>query len=224
MSQQTDSGTDVAVEKTTMREQVKSHLLGLIVVPGVVVATLSFIVGYLVNDIAGATGENEAFKVTSTKIVDLAQRAGEKFEAARQFEEQANDLLQRMRKSELELKSTREEALELKDEIATVHLAATSTENLVAKIVDSLSKNESFRQHVMGDFQERLTRLEEVGSKTRQPGDQILVPGAGPWGAWNDARCPANEYVCAIGQKVEGKQGKGDDTAMNGVRFRCCPL
>lgn len=53
----------------------------------------------------------------------------------------------------------------------------------------------------------------------------IKVPDEGPWGKWGQAEyCPDNQYVCGVAQKIEGKQGQGDDTAMNAVGFYCCPL
>ena len=46
---------------------------------------------------------------------------------------------------------------------------------------------------------------------------------AGGWGDWSDPLyCPAQHYVCGLRQRVEKRQGKGDDTAMNAVEFYCC--
>ena len=74
-------------------------------------------------------------------------------------------------------------------------------------------------------FDSRLTSLEQNLSKQRKPGSAIEPDGSGPWGNWHGAAyCPANHYVCGLQQRVEGKQGDGDDTAMNGLRFFCCPL
>jgi hypothetical protein len=45
----------------------------------------------------------------------------------------------------------------------------------------------------------------------------------GPWGEWGDSeRCTLGSAVCGMQVRIEAPQGKGDDTAMNGVRFRCC--
>jgi hypothetical protein len=52
-----------------------------------------------------------------------------------------------------------------------------------------------------------------------------LRPGDGYWGSWGAwATCPAGSYVCAAQVRIEGKQGGGDDTAMNGIRLKCCSL
>jgi len=44
----------------------------------------------------------------------------------------------------------------------------------------------------------------------------------GWWGGWHDKTCADNEYVCGIKVRVEGKQGGGDDTGMNGLKMKCC--
>jgi hypothetical protein len=42
----------------------------------------------------------------------------------------------------------------------------------------------------------------------------------GSWGAVSS--CPANQAICGVMTRVEGNQGNGDDTSLNGVRFACC--
>lgn len=59
---------------------------------------------------------------------------------------------------------------------------------------------------------------------TRSSG-YVNAPGAHAWGSWgNWGQCPNNTAVCGIQLKLEGSLGGGDDTAMNGVEFRCCNL
>lgn len=47
-----------------------------------------------------------------------------------------------------------------------------------------------------------------------------------PWGTWTSfAACPEHSAICGIAVKLEDHLlGDGDDTAMNGMRLRCCRL
>ncbi|KXZ48684.1 hypothetical protein GPECTOR_26g587 [Gonium pectorale] len=46
---------------------------------------------------------------------------------------------------------------------------------------------------------------------------------SGLWGTWNSyTYCPGESYICGIQVRVEGQQGSGDDTALNGLRIGCC--
>jgi hypothetical protein len=52
--------------------------------------------------------------------------------------------------------------------------------------------------------------------------------GVGPasytwFGSWKTpAYCPAGTAVCGLSTRIEGSQGSGDDTALNGVAVACC--
>lgn len=42
------------------------------------------------------------------------------------------------------------------------------------------------------------------------------------WGSWRGVvKCPENHYVDGFQARIEEKQGGGDDTALNGLKFRC---
>ncbi len=59
----------------------------------------------------------------------------------------------------------------------------------------------------------------------RPRGSQVGFANSGSWGVWSDPQfCPDGYYVCGLKQKVEPRQGDGDDSAMNAVAFYCCPL
>ena len=44
----------------------------------------------------------------------------------------------------------------------------------------------------------------------------------GHWGDWSEPQmCPANSFLSGWKQNVEGRQGNGDDTALDNVEYRC---
>jgi hypothetical protein len=54
-------------------------------------------------------------------------------------------------------------------------------------------------------------------------GPLIFPPTHTHWGSLTQTRsCPIGSAVCGVRTKLEGGLGGGDDTALNGVQFRCC--
>lgn len=82
---------------------------------------------------------------------------------------------------------------------------------------------EKEKEKAIDEIQKIMTDFKNID---RTPGpDPLPVKGGGPWGRWHEATyCPKNHYVCGLEQKVEDKQGKGDDTTLNQVALRCCKL
>jgi len=65
-------------------------------------------------------------------------------------------------------------------------------------------------------------KINAIGSKGAASSKTVT---SGYWGSWRGwASCPSKHYVCGLQARVEKKQGKGDDTAMNGLQMKCCPL
>jgi hypothetical protein len=55
-------------------------------------------------------------------------------------------------------------------------------------------------------------------------GTELNAGNGTPWGDWTQYKeCPAGSAVCGLSIKLQDKRGKdADDTAMNGLRLRCC--
>lgn len=75
------------------------------------------------------------------------------------------------------------------------------------------------------DFIDRVNGMDEFKKFPRHDPVRIEVDGGARWGSWREASyCPPNYYVCGLSQRVEGRQVRGDDTALNSVALECCPL
>lgn len=54
-------------------------------------------------------------------------------------------------------------------------------------------------------------------------GTTIQPTHATSWGSWTSVRsCPAGTAACGMELQIEGPQGGGDDTGVNGVKLHCC--
>lgn len=173
--------------------------------------------GFLLNDVARQKAQNDAYKDASTKILELTSYAADKASDAENSANQvaivaqrANDILSSAELTKSKLKTAE---------------AFQNSEALVNQISENLASRQDFNASVTGETNNRLSKLEAFVFKSRKPGSPIVVAGEAPWGGWRGATfCPDNQYVCGLEQKIEPKQGDGDDTAMNGVRMICCPL
>ncbi|XP_053319895.1 vitelline membrane outer layer protein 1-like [Spea bombifrons] len=58
-----------------------------------------------------------------------------------------------------------------------------------------------------------------------QPNPTVIsVPNGSPWGSWGRVdRCPSGHVARGFSIKAEPIQGRGDDTAVNGIQLRCVP-
>ena len=54
-------------------------------------------------------------------------------------------------------------------------------------------------------------------------GGGYTTSNMGGWGSWWGYKyCISGQRICGIQTRVEGRQGNGDDTALNGVDLMCC--
>ena len=64
--------------------------------------------------------------------------------------------------------------------------------------------------------------LRVVFCKPREWNIQVQKQYPGLWGTWKGmVMCPEKYYVDAFQARIDEKKGKGDNTALNGLKFRC---
>ena len=50
-----------------------------------------------------------------------------------------------------------------------------------------------------------------------------MYGGCTGWGRWHGPQwCGRGKKICAVNTRLEWKQGRGDDTSLNNVEFKCC--
>ncbi|CAB1438953.1 unnamed protein product [Pleuronectes platessa] len=68
-----------------------------------------------------------------------------------------------------------------------------------------------------------LGLFQQGAGVTSRPYTSVLtVPNGQRWGTWREPEmCPDQFFAVGFSTRVESRQGKGDDTALNGIRLIC---
>ncbi len=80
-------------------------------------------------------------------------------------------------------------------------------------------------QHWYKPFQSSTDDTAANGVIMKCPSGTAEASLTGKWGKWYPMKsCPTGSAVCGLTIRVESKQGKGDDTGMNGMHAMCCTV
>ena len=222
------------------KEAIRLYLRRAVLLPGGLLAVIAAlgagVAGFLINDIAVQQGQIEAYKDASgaimtvmsdiaTKSADVVNELKDHSTTARNVANEAEKAQERFALLESGAQDTVQSIEDMNNALANLQIPS-NLEALYDELAAQLVRNPEFRAKVGGDLNTRVTKLESQWSKLRSPAQArtVVIDGGGSWGKWYDASCPVNQYVCGLGQKVEPQQGRDDDTAMNAVRFQCCPV
>ena len=218
------------------KEAIRNYMRRSVLWPGGVLAVVAAlgagVVGFVINDVARTDAYKDATSAILTLINTSATRSATVIAELKGHETKAAQITQEFEEARRRLTALESGA---RDTVRSIEGMNNSLVNLevpsdIYALYDGLAKrlagNPKFKAEVAGDLNTRVTKLERQWSVRRSPtqAKNVNIAGAGPWGTWYDASCPANHYVCGLGQKVEARQGRDDDTAMNAVRFKCCAL
>ena len=186
---------------------IRRYLLRLVALPGAASIVIASFLGYLINDVGVKSAYQDAYSVAFSNVVEvIGETATTAATAAAQAE------------------SARESALRVQRELDEVSQAVaasellTSTDLQISEIAGDLMGRPEFLARVNG-----MQQLREFDRQAEPV--HVDVPGGTGWGRWyEESYCPRNHYVCGLSQRVEGAQGRGDDTSVNDLQMVCCPL
>jgi len=189
------------------RALIRQYLLRLVAPGGAVALVMASFLGYAVNELVIGSAYQDAYSGAFSNVMNTIESNASAAAVARAQAETARDGALQVQR----------ELNEVIQDVSTSELL-TSTERQISEIANALSGRSEFIARVDG-MQEFRDFNREVSPVT------VDVPGGTGWGAWRaEVYCPRNHYVCGVRQRVEGSQGRGDDTSVNDIELRCCPL
>lgn len=223
------------IEKYKLAESAKSalrkYMLTLLILPSALLAAVGFVLRYAINDLAKGEAYVAAFDKASDHMFRMAVNAGRALDDAEEAQEEAGKMIEVTKKSRAVIEKIHRrsnEAVRKMDSITVFDIADKNVET----IAESVLEKGNLEQRIVAIVDQRLTEAEnriteaEKGLNKKRvsgKGEMTNVHGGMPWGTWRDVTyCPDDHYVCGLSQRVESKQGKGDDTAINDLRMWCC--
>lgn len=222
------------------REAIRSYIRRSVLWPASIVAVIATVGGgvggYAINEFAASRAGQEAYKNATEALMTAVSHFSKDSTAIitelRNDKAKANEIIEGLEKVNTNLTLLENEATEKAQSIERVNEtikeleAPSDIDGLYDKLANRLANNSDFRAAASGDMNDRIKELESRWKMRRSPSNamDVSIAGDGDWGKWHDASCPVNHYVCGLGQKIEARQGRDDDTAMNAVRFKCCAL
>jgi len=65
----------------------------------------------------------------------------------------------------------------------------------------------------------------QLSSSDTSSSSVLTSDNGGPWGNWSQfSACPQGTAICGFQAKIQASQGDKEDTALNDLKFKCCPL
>lgn len=208
------------------KEALRKYVFSLLILPSAILTAVGFALGYAVNDWAKGQAYVAAFETSADKMLDMAVNAGRAVDDAEEAQNDITRVVEYTVRARSEIEDAHRKASEALQKINAVDVFDSANKK-IDQIADAVLTKTNIEERVSAKFDTRLTNIESINSKLRdsKEGTVVTVSGGGPWGSWKQVSyCPTNHYVCGLQQRVEKKQGDGDDTALNSVNMVCCPF
>ncbi|MFQ3247709.1 MAG: putative 3-demethylubiquinone-9 3-methyltransferase (glyoxalase superfamily) [Arenicella sp.] len=207
------------------KETLRKYVLSLLILPSALLSTVGFALGYAVNDWAKGQAYVEAFKSSSSMLLNMAAEVGKAVDSAENSKQKILLVENTIANSSLIIKEAERNAVSAVEKINSVDVFKTA-DNQIDAIASAVASKTNVEERVSKVFDSRIVKLENQSSKVRvsTEGNLTEVEGGGPEGVWHAVSyCPTDHYVCGLQQRVEERQRPGgDDSGVNSVKMVCC--